>query len=68
MSDYINHNSDVVIPRLEKRIAELEAQVEALTSKPTIVRGSITMRARVREDIYIYSDGNRVRKLEYAYE
>ena len=38
MSDYINHNSDVVIPRLEKRIAELEAQVEALTPKPTVVR------------------------------
>ena len=36
MSDYINHNSDVVIPRLEKRIAELEAQVEALTPQPTV--------------------------------
>ena len=37
MGDYINHSSDVVIPRLEKRIAELEAQVEALAPKSTVV-------------------------------
>lgn len=41
MSDYSNHDSDVVIPRLKKRIAELEAQAAAYEERIGMLKAEV---------------------------